>query len=280
MTRQTIRPEPVLPSPHPRQEPGVGAETSAVSHIPVLYRDDWYVVVDKPPDLLVHHSGMAPKSLPDLVSILQDQVGKKVYPVHRLDRKTSGLLVLALSSEAAGKLSALFEARLVAKTYLAVVRGWLDPTDGQIDRPLSQLPGEPVRAARTRYITIATTEVPIPSGRHPTSRYSFLEVNPETGRRQQIRRHFAGMAHPIIGDGSHGDKEHNRIFREYYQCPRLLLLATRVRFLHPFSGRQLTVKCAPDQATGFLLTRLFPGAEKALDQSGFLFRPENSSRPP
>ena len=235
--------------------------------IPILYQDEWYVACNKPVDLLVHRSGMAPRHQKTLLPILRDQLGQRVYPVHRLDRGTSGVLMFALSSEAAGKLSRLFEARMVEKVYLAVVRGWMRPVDGVIDRPLSPLPGEEPQEACTRYRTLSTIELPIAVGPHPTSRYSLLEVKPETGRRRQIRRHFSGVSHPVIGDGSHGDSRHNRVFRERFHSTRLLLMARRLRFFHPFLARNLVVSCPPDEPTGRLLNELFPDAPEMMSDS-------------
>ncbi|MFZ2958072.1 MAG: pseudouridine synthase [Candidatus Ozemobacteraceae bacterium] len=225
---------------------------------PILYQDEWYVAVHKPAGLLVHRSSMAPAYQKALLPDLSEQLGKRVFPIHRLDRGTSGVLVLAFSSEAAAKLSMQFEARTVQKIYLTILRGWLNPAEGFIDRPLRPLPGEPPRPALTRYRTLGVHELPVPVPPHQTSRYSLVEVFPETGRRQQIRRHFAGLSHPVIGDGSHGDKKHNQIFHEHFQSDRLLLMALSIRFRHPWLEKNLTIICPPDGPTQNLIDRLFP----------------------
>jgi len=223
----------------------------------ILYLDEWYVVIHKPAGLLVHPTRIADATAKSLLPIICRQLGRRVYPVHRLDRATSGALVMALSSEAAGKLSVQFEARTVEKTYLAAVRGWFRPPEGIIDRQMRQWPDEPLQDAVTRYRTVSTVELPIPVPPHPASRYSLVEVYPETGRRQQIRRHFSGVAHPIIGDTSQGDRHHNQVFRERFQCERMLLMAVGIRFDHPWLHRRLRVVCPPDDKVMNILSNIF-----------------------
>ncbi len=238
----------------------VVSDISAAVGLPVIFQDSWYIAVHKPPGLLVHCSRIARGIHENLVDKLQEQLGRQVFVVHRLDRGTSGVMVLALSSEAAGRLSAKFEAREVTKRYLTVVRGWVEPPEGVNDRPLRQWPGEPERPARTRYRTLARAELPFPSQNHPSSRYSLLDVHPETGRRQQIRRHFSGLSHPVIGDGSHGDKRQNRFIRERYGLCRMLLMAVEIGFRHPFLDRDLSLVCPPDPPTLVFLRQVFPAA--------------------
>lgn len=228
--------------------------------LPILYLDEWYVVIHKPVGLLVHPTRIAEATAETVLPIICGQLGKRVYPVHRLDRATSGALVMALSSEAAGKLSSQFESRSVEKTYLAVVRGWFRPPEGVIDRQMRQWPGEPLQDAVTRYRTLSAAELPIPVPPHPSSRYSLIEVHPETGRRQQIRRHFSGVAHPIIGDTSQGDRHHNMVFRERFQCDRMLLMAVGISFHHPWLDRRLRIACPPDEKVEQTLGTLFPDA--------------------
>ncbi|HOY67817.1 MAG TPA: pseudouridine synthase [Candidatus Ozemobacteraceae bacterium] len=238
----------------------------------ILYQDEWYVAVHKPVGLLVHPTRIAEATAETLLPIICEQLGRRVLPVHRLDRATSGALVMALSSEAAGKLSAQFESRNVEKTYLAVVRGWFQPPDGVIDRRMHQWPGEPLQEAITRYRTLETVELPVPVGPHATSRYSLVEVKPETGRRQQIRRHFSGVAHPIVGDTSQGDRAHNLSVRDRFGCDRMLLMAVEIRFDHPWLGRRLRVVCPPDAKTIGILDALFPGGcpFRGAPSAGFL----------
>ncbi|MBF0543165.1 MAG: hypothetical protein HQM08_01965 [Candidatus Riflebacteria bacterium] len=236
----------------------VSADNSRFS---VLYQDEWYVAIHKPAGWLVHPTKIAPVARKSILPVLSNQLGQPIFPVHRLDCATSGVLIFGMSSQATGKLSDLFEKREVEKTYLAVVRGWMNPADGKIERDLSPWPGEPPQQAVTNYRTLATSELPIPIHPHKTCRYSLLEVKPYTGRRQQIRRHFSGVSHPVIGDTSHGDQRHNRAFKEHFQCERLLLMAVELTFQHPFLKKDLILTCPPDSATDLLLKKIFSGNE-------------------
>jgi tRNA pseudouridine65 synthase len=234
----------------------------AAPRLEVLFQDEWFVAVHKPSGVLMHPTKIAPLGDETLLYTLRRQLRRRVFPVHRLDRGTSGVVVLALHSEAAGRLSELFHHRQVEKTYLTVIRGFMDP-EGVIDRPLRTWPGEPERDARTEYRTLATVELPIPIHPHQTCRYSLLEVRPGTGRRQQIRRHFSGLSHPVIGDRSHGDSRHNRLFRERFDCPRLLLAAVRIAFPHPFTAAPVEVVCPLEPVFARVAHTLFPEAQPA-----------------
>ena len=171
--------------------------------------------------------------------MLRDQLGQWVYTVHRLDRATSGVLVFALDSETAAALSRQFAQREVRKYYLAVVRGYL-PESGVIERALRQEKHLPPAPAVTRYERMNIAELQLPLGNFPTVRYSLVAVFPQTGRKNQIRRHFAGTSHPIIGDVQFGDGRHNRLFREQFGSHRLLLHAHRLEIRHPQSGQLLS----------------------------------------
>lgn len=225
----------------------------------VLHRDDYLVAVDKPPGLLVHRTRIADAETFALQA-LRDQLGRRVHTVHRLDRPTSGVLVFALTAEAARLLSAQFEAQHVAKRYLAVVRGW-PPAAGDIDRPLddpeASVPGQRApRAALTQYRRLATVELPVAVTRYPTSRYALMEVQPRSGRRHQIRRHFLHIRHPIVGDTTHGEGRHNRFFRERFGLHRLLLHAWRLSFRHPLSGLPVDLEAPLDAQWDRLLAEL------------------------
>jgi tRNA pseudouridine65 synthase len=193
-------------------------------------RDEHLVVVDKPSGLAVHR-GWAPERDVAMTRV-RDAIGAHVYPVHRLDRGTSGVLVFALSSEVAHAMSDLFASGTVAKTYLALVRS-VPPEQGLIDHPLQ--PGEdrdePRVEARTAFVR-----------REVFRRYSLVEARPETGRLHQIRRHLKHIACPIIGDVRYGKGEHNRFFREHFDLHRMFLHALRIRFPHPATGAQLEVE--------------------------------------
>ncbi|MFO7594220.1 MAG: pseudouridine synthase [Pseudomonadota bacterium] len=206
----------------------------------ILYRDDNYIAVDKPSGLQVHRSWISEESEQFLLQRLRDQIGQRVYIIHRLDRPTSGVILFALSSEAAREMCGVFERREVKKSYLAIVRGYTDE-NGHIDYPLREEPHKPLQSAITDYRTLATVELPIPIGRYNTARYSLVEIKPLTGRSRQIRKHFHHIFHPLIGDTSHGEGRHNRLFRERFDVHRLLLHAWKLSFRHPISGEAVEI---------------------------------------
>lgn len=212
----------------------------------LLYQDDALVIVDKPPGLAVHRSHLVGDDDDYLIDRLRAQIGGTPYLAHRLDRATSGVLLVAKSREIAAELGRQLMERSVGKDYLAVVRGWPEES-GCIDHPLSgaSLKG-PVREARTHWRRLATVEVPLAMGRYPQQRYSLLAVSPETGRYQQIRRHFAHASHHLIGDTTHGRGDHNRLFRIHWSMHRLLLHAWRLSFAHPLTQERLTVQAPLD----------------------------------
>lgn len=218
-----------------------------MSELQVLFHDDNYVAVHKPAGLLVHRSWIAEKGEDDrfALQMVRDQIGQWVYPVHRLDRPTSGVLVFGLSSEAARLLVQEFEQRRVEKRYLAVVRGYADEQE-HIDYALLAEDGTEPQSAITDYRRLATVELPIPVGRYQTARYSLLEVYPQTGRMRQIRKHMKHIFHPIVGDTSHGDGKHNQMFRDRFNCYRLLLQANRLSFCHPYSGEPVFVEAGDE----------------------------------
>jgi tRNA pseudouridine65 synthase len=219
----------------------------------VLHLDDRVVVVAKPSGLMVHRTNISRDKV-FLSEILREQLGQRVWTVHRLDRATSGVLLCALDAETAGELGKQFMAGSVEKRYLAIVRGWIDD-EGTIDRPLKhEQRGD--QASITHYRCLARTELDEPVAPHPTARYSLVDLAPETGRRHQLRRHLNGVAHPIIGDVNHGDRRHNRLFRMKFGSHRLLLHAERLAFDHPESGHRVTFSTAPPDDVQKTITAL------------------------
>ncbi len=223
-----------------------------MSALTILYQDENFVAIDKPAGLLVHRTGIAGEGTEFAMQRLRDQLRRRVYIVHRLDRPTSGVLLFALSSEAARDACALFESRTVTKKYLAVVRGWTDEA-GIIDYALREEKHKEAQQALTHYRRLATVELDIAVGRYPKARYSLVEVTPQTGRMHQIRKHFAHIFHPLIGDTTYGEGRHNRLFREHFGSERLLLHASELGFVHPYSGAPLTIHAPlpPDLAALF-----------------------------
>ncbi len=219
--------------------------------LPILYRDDTLVAIHKPAGLLVHRSIIDAHEERFAVQMLRDQIGQQVHPVHRLDKGTSGVLLFALDRDTAALVGRTFERQDVRKTYVAVVRGHTSDA-GVIDHPLvrqfDNLEHRPAHAetaaqsALTRFRRLAVAELPYRVDRYPTSRYALLELEPETGRRHQLRRHLKHVSHPIIGDATYGKGRHNRLFARLFGTPRLLLACTRLRLAHPHTGEKLDLR--------------------------------------
>lgn len=228
----------------------------------ILYQDPRYVAVYKPPGLLVHRSPLDRHETRFCVQLLRDQLAREVFPCHRLDKPTAGVLLFALDREALRAANRLFSAHAAEKTYHALVRGWVQES-GIVDHPLKHPPdaGPPrgtlkTREARTRYRCLGWYEVQVPIRPHPTARSSLVELQPETGRMHQIRRHLKHLSHPIIGDTRYGDGRHNRLFRGHFTCQRLMLVATGLVMEHPFEGNRLEIRTPPDPEFREILSKL------------------------
>ncbi len=227
-----------------------------VKQVHILYQDEHLVAVAKPSGMFVHRSDADRSAESVVVQTLRSQLAQNVYSVHRLDRATSGVLLLARSQTAAAACGLMFSERRIRKTYLALVRGY-STAAGQIDTPLisargrEKLAGHPwaePQHALTGYRTLQQFEVPIALGQHATTRSSLVEAHPETGRYHQIRRHFNYVSHPVIGDTSHGDGRHNRVYREHFGAERLMLAAVRLEFEHPITGSACDIRCPADSS--------------------------------
>ncbi len=211
----------------------------------IIYHDDHLVAINKPHGLLVHRSPIASDASEFALQLLRDQLNQRVFPAHRLDRKTGGVLLFALSKEVEKLMQQQFSGNKVDKRYLAVVRGHTDDA-GEIDYPIRKENGT-LQEAFTHYKTLARAELNVPLGAHPTSRYSLVEANPATGRMHQLRKHFSHIFHPIIGDRTHGCNKQNKLFTERWQLDIMLLHAARLSFQHPVSRLQIHID-APLQA--------------------------------
>ena len=197
--------------------------------------------------------------------MLRNQIGQMVYPVHRLDRPTSGVLIFAFSSATANSLAKEFFEKRVTKKYLAVVRG-KSPERCVIDHPLKEeldkisdkmaRLDKPAQEAVTDIETIATVELPFQVDRYPSSRYSLVRAVPRTGRKHQIRRHLKHINYPIIGDVNHGVGKHNRFFREQFQNQRLLLACMEIGFRHPKSNMPVVIKAGLSEDFKLILEKL------------------------
>lgn len=221
----------------------------------ILYQDEDLLVVDKPAGMPVHRSRLVNDGDVYLIDVVRGMVPGPLHLIHRLDRATSGVLLIGRSPEVAGRLGRQFMQRDVEKSYLAVCRGWPDES-GELDYPLPGVRENSERKpALTRWQRLATIEVPIAINRYPQQRYALVDVAPETGRYRQIRRHFAHLRHPLIGDTSHGRTEHNRLFKQHFNVHRLLLHARRLAFDHPADGRRMQVDAPLEAEFAGLLQR-------------------------
>jgi tRNA pseudouridine65 synthase len=221
--------------------PQAAASEPTADATQIVHLDERICAVAKPAGIMVHPTNISTDRV-FMSDLLRSRLGRPVHAVHRLDRATSGVLVFALDREAAALLGRQFAEALVDKRYLAVVRGWIDEA-GAIDRALKRNRGA-AQQARTNYRCLGRAELPVAVAPHHTARYSLVEVAPRTGRRHQIRRHFNGVAHPVIGDVNHGDRRHNRLFRARFGCHRLLLHAAEITFCHPGDGALTTIRSA------------------------------------
>jgi len=200
----------------------------------IVYQDDHLIAINKPHGLLVHRSSIANDAKEFALQLLRDQVERHVSPVHRLDRKTGGLLLFAFEKEVEIAMQKQFQNGEVEKKYLAVLRGYA-PDEMDIDYPLAKENGT-VQEAFTSFITLKRAELDVAFGKHPTSRYSLVEAAPTTGRMHQLRKHFAHIFYPIIGDRKHGCNKQNKFFKEQWEMTTMLLHASELKFKHPVTG--------------------------------------------
>ena len=218
----------------------------------IHYQDEHLVVVHKPSGLLVHRSNIDRYETRFLLQLLRDQIGQQVFPVHRLDKPTSGLMVFALNKPCTQLLGQAFADKTIKKSYLAVLRGYTE--DQIIDYPLKEeldkmtdakaQQDKAAQEAVSEVTLLATCELPIPVGRYEQARFSLVKLRPQTGRKHQLRRHMAHIRHPIIGDTTHGDGKQNAFAREHLQLNRLALIAHQLSFTHPITHE--LISCEAD----------------------------------
>lgn len=216
----------------------------------ICYQDEHLIAIDKPGGLLVHRSMIDRHATEFAMQMLRDQIGQHVFPVHRLDRPTSGVLLFALSSDVARLMSAHFENHLVSKHYIALVRGFVNDS-GILDYPLKEEldkiadkkanQDKEAKEAITQYSPLQQYELPFAVGRYSSARYTLMSLRPKTGRKHQLRRHMAHLRHPIAGDTSHGDGKHNRFLKEQFQLSGLCLSCTELAFPHPITGKEIII---------------------------------------
>ncbi len=228
----------------------------------IIYQDEDFVAINKPSGLLVHRSLVDVNESMFALQMVRDQIGQHVYPIHRLDKPTSGVLLFALSSETAQKTAELFSTEKLIKKYLAVVRGYTQEK-GIIDYPLKVIKDKMLKQknteakdAITEYECLATVELPYKVDKYPSSRYSLLALTPKTGRRHQLRRHMKHISHPIIGDTIYGQTKHNYFFKEQFACHRLLLASIELKFPHPVNHQNILISANLDSAFNAVLRKL------------------------
>lgn len=220
----------------------------------IIFEDEHLIAVNKPPGLLVHRTFLDRHAEEFVLQKVRDMTGHRVYPVHRLDRKTSGVLVLAKSPEVHKKLSQAWAERKADKQYIAIVRGYTDP-EGTIDYPLKSEKGK-MQEAVTHYTTLKQSELDIPLGKFATVRYSLVKLEPVTGRMHQLRRHMSHIFHPIIGDRPHGCNKQNKFFKEKFNMTTLMLHASTLSFQHPETQNTLNIEANIHEEFKRMMTQL------------------------
>lgn len=210
----------------------------------IIYQDEHLVAINKPNGLMVHRSKIGRNASVFAMQLLRDQLGCYVYPIHRLDRKTSGVLLFALDKKSASELQKTFAGHEhTYKRYLAIVRGYFPEEPFTLDYTLTNDDGKEQNAI-TSFRFLQHTELPLPFGKHQTSRYSLIEACPKTGRMHQIRKHCSHLNYPIIGDRPHGCNKQNKLFKERWDMTRMLLHAMELRLPHPITGEKLILKAS------------------------------------
>ena len=223
----------------------------------VVYRDDYLIAINKPSGLLVHKSMIDRHEIYFAMKMLRDQIGAWVYPIHRLDKPTSGVLLFALDSHTAKLMSEQFKTHTIQKSYIAVVRGYIAEKglidyalsvklDKIADRDVNAAPKE-AQEAITAFKCLNKVEIPFAVGRYPQTRYSLVELKPKTGRKHQLRRHMKHLSHHILGDTKYGRGEHNKMIRSEFDCHRMLLHSTSLEIIHPYREEKLRINAGLDE---------------------------------
>lgn len=209
----------------------------------ILFQDAHLAAINKPHGLLVHRTKIAKDADEFALQILRDQLGQTVFPAHRLDRKTGGILLFSLTKEMDQLIQTAFGNQEISKKYLAILRGYA-PNSGTIDYDLTKENGT-IQNAITHYHTLQHVEIPFPQGKFESARFSLIEAQPETGRFHQLRKHFAHLRHPIIGDRPHGCNKQNKWWKETFEMESMMLHASELEFIHPITKEKITIKANP-----------------------------------
>ncbi len=212
-------------------------------NLEIIYEDAYLLCVSKPNNVLVHHAHHS-RNVADedsLLQLIENELGIKAYPIHRLDRKTSGIIMLAKETKYVSKFQELFTNNEIQKTYFGVVRGY-SPDSKTIDSPVKGRDANVHKEALTHLRTLEKITLDIPVKPYDSSRYSLVELAPKTGRMHQLRVHSNKISHPLIGDSKYGDKNHDVMFDENFGWTNMFLHAGKLEFTHPFSSEALVLK--------------------------------------
>ena len=219
--------------------------------ISILFEDEYIIGFSKPAGVVVHHSNFSRlKNAFSLKQLVENQEERPLYPIHRLDGKTTGVILFAKNKESLQKFQSLFKENNLNKSYWAILRGFT-PTTLVIEKPIGppksekqRLPKDKItyKEAKTILKTLAKKEFNFSISPYPTARYSLVELIPFTGRTHQLRNHTNHIAHPIIGDHKYGDRNHNRYFSENLNANEMFLHARVLEFEHPFTKKEIRIE--------------------------------------
>ena len=212
-------------------------------NLEIIFEDEYILCVHKPNNVLVHHAFHSRNVAEEdsLLQLIKNELGIKVYPIHRLDRKTSGIILLAKETHFVSKFQELFTNNEINKTYYGIVRGF-SPETKTIDSPVKGRDANVHKEALTHLKTLEKVTLNIPVKPYDSSRYSLVELSPKTGRMHQLRVHSNKISHPLIGDPKYGDKNHDLMFEENFGWKNMFLHAGKLDFKHPFTTEKLTLK--------------------------------------
>lgn len=207
----------------------------------ILYQDEHFVAVNKPHGMLVHKTKLAAREDVAVLQVLRDQLGVKVNPVHRLDRKTAGVLLFAFSKEGTKAFQEALSSSETQKIYHAICRGFF-PAEELVCKKALINDKLVEQEAETKFNLLKTVSIDVPFGKFATSRYSLVECNPKTGRMHQIRKHLNHLRYPIIGDRPHGCNKQNKLFLEKWNMNTMLLHHKTLKIKHPFTNEILQIE--------------------------------------
>ena len=209
----------------------------------VIYQDNYCLLVTKPNNVLVHHAHHSRNKIDEvsLIQLIENQFGKRYYPIHRLDRKTSGIILLASKREYVASFQALFTTNEIQKIYFGVVRGF-SQEHLIINSPVKGRDALVYKDAETQLKLLDKITLNIPVKPYDSSRYSLVELKPTTGRMHQLRIHMNKVSTPLINDAKYGDKNHDLMYAKQFGWKNLFLHAGSLEFIHPFTNQKLILK--------------------------------------